>query len=149
MLGPEMALPSAQAPEAPAAAPSGPGAAAPVRGADSVRLAHHTHSPLVPGVQAAAWGRCWKWPPNRWAFNLFPGQWPLCPEEAASQAGGPEIALCVRPRTGLSITARPLPPDASLWWLTLIGLLDVETGGSWLCPLGEWPLKEPIVTTWK
>lgn len=109
---------------------------------------HHIHRPLVPGIQAAAWGHCWKWPPNRCAFNLFPGHWPLCPKEAASQAGGPKIAGYVCPWLGLSITARPLPPDASLWWLALIGPLGVEKG-SWLCPLGLWPLKGPIVTTWK
>lgn len=79
----------------------------------------HTHRTLVPGIQAAAWSHCWKWPPNRCAFNLFPGHWPLCPKEAASQAGGPKIAVYVCPWMGLSITARPLPPDASLWWLHL------------------------------
>ena len=87
-------------------------------------------------MQAAARSHGWKWPPNRCAFNLFPGQWPPCPEEAASQAGGPEIALCVRPGTRLSITARPLPPDGPLWWLARIRPLDVEKGGRWLCPLG-------------
>lgn len=76
---------------------------------------HHTHRTLVPGIQTAAWSHCWKWPPNRCAFNLFPGHWPLCPKEAASQAGGPKIAVYVCPWMGLSITARPLPPDASLW----------------------------------
>lgn len=108
-------------------------------GLASVRLAHHTHSPLVPGMQAAAWSHCWKWPPHRCAFNLFPGQRPPCPEEAASQAGGPKIALCVRPGMGLSITARPLPPDASFWWLALIGPLDVETGKPALSPQGMVP----------
>lgn len=109
---------------------------------------HHIHRPLVPGIQAAAWSHCWKWPPNRCAFNLFPGHWPLCPKEAASQAGGPKIAVYVCPWMGLSITARPLPPDASSWWLALIGPLGVGQG-SWFCPLGLWPLKGPIVTTWK
>lgn len=33
-------------------------------------------------------------------------------------------------------------------WLTLIGPLGVEKG-NWFCPLGLWPLKGPIVTTWK
>lgn len=122
----------------------------PLLGMDGTRLAHQTHSPLVPGMQAAPWSHCWKWPPNRCAFNLFPGQRPPCPEEAASQAGGPKIALCARPWMGLSITAQPLPPDASLRWLALIGPLDVEVGGGGrLRPPGCWPLKGPIVTTWK
>ena len=118
------------------AAPSWPEAVAPVSRRGEYALARHTHSPLVPGMRAAAWSHCWKWPPNRCTFNLLPGQWPPCPEEAASQAGGPKIALCVRPWVRLSITARPLPPEASLWWLARIGLLDVEKGGSRLCPLG-------------
>lgn len=102
---------------------------------NSLSLAHpHTHSPLVSVMWAAAWSHGWKWPPNRCAFNLFPGQWPPCPKEAASQAGGPKIALCMRPWMGLSITARPLPPDASLWWLALIGPLGVETGEVALSP---------------
>lgn len=130
-----MALPSVQASHPPWLLLPGQRLQAPFLDVDSVCLAHHTHSPLVPGMQAAAWSHCWKWPPNRCAFNLFPGQWPPCPEEAASQAGGPEIALCVRPWLGLSITARPLPPDASLWWLPLIGPLDVEKEGSQFCPL--------------
>ena len=73
---------------------------------------------------------------------------PCAPKEAASQAGGPKIAVYVCPWMGLSITARPLPPDASFWWLALIGPLGVGQG-SWFCPLGLWPLKGPIVTTWK
>lgn len=114
----------------------------------SMRLPHRTHSPLVPGTQAAAWSRCWKWPPNRCAFNLFPGQRPPCPEEAASQAGGPEIAPCARPGLGLSITARPLPPmPRAGGWLRSAHLM--WSRGSRLCPLGGRPLKEPIVTTWK
>lgn len=108
---------------------------------DTVLLPHRIHSPLVPGMQAAAWSHCWKWPPNRCAFNLFPGQWPPCPEEATSQAGGPKIALCVRPWVGLSITARPLPPEASLWWLALIGPLDVERGEAGSVPSGDGPSK--------
>lgn len=111
------------------------------------QLTTHT-DPLVPGIQAAAWSQYWKWPPNRCAFNLFPGHWPLCPKEAASQAGGPKIAVYVCPWMGLSITARPLPPDTSLWWLALIGPVGVEQG-SQFWPLGLWPLKGPIVTTWK
>lgn len=130
-------------PVSPTAAPSwteaAPSPAPRSHGLASVRLAHHTHSPLVPGTQAAARSHCWKWPPHRCAFHLFPGQRPPCPEEAASQAGGPKIALCVRPGMGLSITARPLPPDASLWWLALIGPLDVETGKPALSPRGMAP----------
>lgn len=76
---------------------------------------HHTHRTLVPGIQTAAWSHCWKCPPNRCAFNLFPGHWPLCSKEAASQAGGPKIAVYGCPWMELSIIARPLPPDASLW----------------------------------
>lgn len=137
MLGPEMALPSVGAPHPPQLLLPGQRLRPSSHGTDRVRLAHHTHRPLVPGMQAAAWSHCWKWPPNRCAFNLFPGQWPPCPEEAASQAGGPKIALCVRPWMGLSITARPLPPDASLWWLALIGPLDVETGEASSVPSGD------------
>lgn len=63
--------------------------------------------PLVPGLRAAGSGS------KRRAFNLFPGQRPLHPKDTASQAGGPEIAMCVR-RPG-----HPSPPasvpDAALW----------------------------------
>lgn len=79
---------------------------------------------------------------------MFPGHWPLCSKEAASQAGGPKIAVYVCPWMRLSITARPLPLDASFLLLALIGPLGVEQGSRFCC-LGLWPLKGPIVTTWK
>lgn len=134
MLGPEKALPSAQAPPPPQLLLPGQALRAPVLWCGQCAPG----SPYTQAPCSRNAGGCleplWKWPPNRCAFNLFPGQWPPCPKEAASQAGGPKIALCVRPWMGLSITARPLPPDVSLCWLALIGPLDVETGKPTLSP---------------